>query len=510
MELPLRFFSILLTFLLFLYMVMKILKRTKTSDTTFHLPPGPWKLPLIGNLHQLLVGSPQHHILRDLAKKYGPLMHLQLGEVSTVVVSSPEFAKEIMKTHDLVFASRPRTLVSEIMSHGCTGAVFTPYGDYWRQVRRICTLELFSTKRVMSFRSIREEEVANLVSWVASKAGSTINLTEKVHSLIYGIASRAAFGNKFEDQELFISIIDEVTKIAAGLTVADLYPSIEFLQSVTGIRRQIEKLHRKTDRIMERIINEHKKNKESINMGKHEEEAEDLVDALLRVQGQGELEFPLTTDNIKAIILDIFGAGGETAATTIDWTMSELMKNPRLLEKAQAEVRQVFNSKSKVDETSIDEMKFLKLVIKEILRLHPPAPLLVPRESREKCVINGFELPMKTRIIVNAWAIGRDPEYWNEPEIFNPERFLDRPVDYKGTNFEFVPFGSGRRICPGMSFGLMNVEIALAMLLYHFDWKLPRGMKIEDLDMTEVFGITVRRKDDLQLIATPYHPSTAA
>lgn len=187
--------------------------------------------------------------------------------------------------------------------------------------------------------------------------------------------------------------------------------------------------------------------------------------------------------------------------------MCEMMKNPRVMKKAQAEVRQVFDAKGKVDETGIAEMKFLNLVIKETLRLHPPLPMLLPRVCGEKCEINGFDIPVKARVIVNAWAIGRDPEYWSDPESFIPERFLDRSVDYKGTNFEYIPFSAGRRICPGISFGLANMELPLAALLYHFDWKLPNELKHEDLDMTDAYGVTVKRKDDLHLIPIPYHPS---
>lgn len=186
--------------------------------------------------------------------------------------------------------------------------------------------------------------------------------------------------------------------------------------------------------------------------------------------------------------------------------MSEMMKHPRVMKKAQDEVRRVFNEKGSVDETCISEMKYLKSVIKEILRLHPPAPLLLPRECRESCVIsNGYEIPAKTMVIVNAWAIGRDSRYWNEPDSFYPERFLDSCVDFKGTNYEYIPFGAGRRMCPGMSFGMINVELPLALLLYHFDWQLPKGMKHEELDMTEMFGITVRRKLDLLMIPTAYY-----
>ena len=203
---------------------------------------------------------------------------------------------------------------------------------------------------------------------------------------------------------------------------------------------------------------------------------------------------------------DVFGAGGETSATTINWAMAEMIRDPRVMKKAQDEVREVFNIKGRVDEICVDELKYFKLVVKETLRLHPPAPLLLPRESREACEINGYHIPVKSKVIVNAWAIGRDPKYWSEAERFYPERFIDRSIDYRGNNLEYIPFGAGRRICPGTTFGLVSVELTLAFLLYHFHWKLPMGMKNEDLDMTEEFGVTVRRKDDLYLIPVTSPP----
>ncbi|KAL5833608.1 hypothetical protein ACOSQ3_017282 [Xanthoceras sorbifolium] len=508
-ELIIPSFSILFTFLLFLFMVLKIVKRSsKTSYTVLNLPPGPWKLPLIGNLHQLVAsGSLPHRGLRDLAKKYGPLMHLQLGELSTVVVSSPEFAKEVMKTHDVIFASRPYSLATNIMFYDATDIGFSPYGEYWRQLRKICILELLSMKRVQSFRSIREEEVSNLIHWLESKAGSLVNLSEKIHSLAYGVTSRAAFGKKCKDQDLFLSILKEGITLATGFNISDLFPSIKFLEWITGIKSQLQRVHQESDRILENIINDHKK---EMTTTLETDRIEDLVDVLLKFQEHGDLDFPLTANNVKAVILDIFTVGSETCATTIDWAMSELIKNPTLMKKAQAEVREVIDRIGKVDEMAIDEMKFLKLVIKETLRLHPSIAMLLPRECGEKCVINGFDIPIKTKVIVNAWAIGRDPEYWTEPENFIPERFLDSSIDYKGTNFEYIPFGAGRRICPEISFGIASVELPLAMLLYHFDWKLPDKMEHEDLDMTEGFGVSVRRKDDLCLIPIPYHPSQVA
>ncbi|KAJ4724621.1 Cytochrome P450 [Melia azedarach] len=505
MELVLSSFPMLVTFLLLVFMVLKLGKKFKGSERSLNLPPGPWKLPIIGNLHQL-VGSLPHHQLRNLANMYGPLMYLQIGEIPTIVVSSAESAKEVLKTHDIIFCSRVQTLTGKVITYNSSGMAFVPYGDQWRQLRKLCVMEVLSAKKVQSFRSTREQEVSNLISWIASKSGSVINLTEKLFSLSYDITSKAAFGNKCTDREIFISIMEEVMQLLVGANVADLFPSTRFLQSITGIKSRLQKIHKQADKIISSIIDEHKKHKERLQTGKDE----DIVDVLLSVQERADIEFPITTDNIKAIITEVFGAGSETTATTLDWALCEMMKNPRVLKRAQDEVREVFNKKGKVDETGIAEMQFLKLVIKETMRLHTPAPLLFPRECRESCKIDGFDIPAKATVIVNAWAIARDPKYWSEPESFMPERFLDCSIDFKGLDFEYIPFGSGRRICPGIPFAIANIELLLAMLLYHFDWKLPSGMKHEDLEMTEVFGAIVRRKYDLRIIPIPYCPSLVA
>lgn len=201
----------------------------------------------------------------------------------------------------------------------------------------------------------------------------------------------------------------------------------------------------------------------------------------------------------------MFSGGTETSSNLLEWTMSELMRNPEAMEKVQAEVRRVFGGHGKVDERRLDELIYLKSVIKETLRFHPPIPMLV-RECREKCEINGYDIPTKSRVILNVWAIGKDQNYWVEPNKFVPERFLDNSIDHKGTNFEFIPFGAGRRVCPGILFGMVSVEYTLSQLLYHFDWKLPDQMNPENLDMTEVVTAGLQRKNNLRLIPTPYVP----
>ncbi|XP_059443346.1 cytochrome P450 71D11-like [Corylus avellana] len=508
MELEALSFPILFSFLIFMLMVLKIGKGFKAHDS-LSLPPGPWKLPIFGNMHNFASGLPPHRALRELAKKHGPLMMLRLGEVSTLVVTSAEYAKEVMKTHDAIFANRPTVLSSEILSYDSTNIGSAPLGNYWRQLRKICVLELLSPKRVESYKSLREEELSNLIKLIGSKAGSTVNLSSVVFSIVYGITSRAAFGKKCEEQERFIEIVKELIEFAAGFNIADFFPSIKVLHVISGVRPRLETMHKDADSIMQKIINDHMAKAASAKAGEAAAAAdqEDLVDVLLKFHEQaGDTEFSLTFNNIKAVILDIFAAGSETSAITIIWAMSEMMKNPEVMEKAQAEVREVFNAKGVIDETAVYEMKYLKLVVKETLRLGPPSNLLIPRESSERCELKGYEIPAKTKVIVNAWAISRDPKYWTDPESFKPERFIDSSHDFKGTNFEYLPFGAGRRVCPGTNFGLAIVEYAIALLLYHFDWKLPNGMKPEDLDMTNIAGATVGRKEDLQLIPIAYTP----
>ncbi|KAJ9128521.1 hypothetical protein P3X46_034919 [Hevea brasiliensis] len=483
MELTFPTIPAICAFLLLLFMLTLLLKKKVNNNSTLKLPPGPWKLPFVGNIHCLL-GSLPHHKLADLAKKYGPLMHLQLGEVSVVVVSSAEAAEEVLKTQDIIFAQRPHPIASSILFYGCIDIAFSPYGSYWRQLRKICTVELLSPKRVQSFRSIREEEVSNFIKTISQTGKSPINLSEKLFLITNSIIQRAAVGKKCRDQEELVSAVERFISLSSGFAIADLYPSIKVFQQMSGLRPKLEKVHRQVDRIIESIIREHKSQATASQVGSGNE-VEDLIHVLLKLQEQGNLEFALSDASLKAIILDVFTAGTETSSSTLEWAMSELLKNPKLMKEAQAEVRRVFDPKGTVDETRIHELKFLKSVIKETLRLHPPLSLIA-RECGTSC------------------AIGRDPKYWIQAEEFHPERFLNSSIDYKGIDFEYLPFGSGRRKCPGISMGLANVELPLAQLLYHFDWKLASGLKPEELDMTEANGLTIRKRENLYLIPIPY------
>ncbi|TVU26456.1 hypothetical protein EJB05_29003, partial [Eragrostis curvula] len=198
---------------------------------------------------------------------------------------------------------------------------------------------------------------------------------------------------------------------------------------------------------------------------------------------------------------DIFAAGSETSATALVWAMAELIKNPKAMKRATAEVRSVFSSHSRVTEQALGELRYLQLVIRETFRLHPPIPLLLPRQAREPCRVLGYDISQGTMVFVNVWALGRDERYWSgDPEEFRPERFEEASeVDFRGSDFELLPFGAGRRICPGMMFGLANVELPLASLLFHFDWEAPGVADPAEFDMNETFGLIVGRKGGLLL-----------
>ncbi|PIA28378.1 hypothetical protein AQUCO_07000007v1 [Aquilegia coerulea] len=431
-----------------------------------------------------LAGLAPHRSLRDLALKYGPVMHLKLGSISTIVVSSAEVAKEIMKTHDLVFASRPKILSAKVLGYNYTDVALTPYGAYWRQLRKICILELLNTKRVQSYRFVREEELALLVQSITSSCAEPVDLAEKLFNFNHDLTTRITFGKKSDDWFRFKGAVREGTLLAGGFHVGDFFPSLEFVSTLSGMKARIKKNFIELDSILSKVIEEHLMKDE-----KNEVEHEDLVDVLLRVKKNEELE-------------DLFVGGTENATNTVEWAMSEMMKNPLIMEKAQTEVRTVVGRKPTVQESDLNELTYMKLVIKETLRLHTPLPLLIPRESMETCTINGYEIPAKTRAIINYWAIAMDPLSWKDPEKFEPERFINNSIDFKGMDFEFIPFGAGRRICPGISLGVMNIELSLAALLFHFDWKLPNSMKSEELDMDESFGLTLFKRNSLRLVPT--------
>ncbi|XP_022956391.1 cytochrome P450 71B26-like [Cucurbita moschata] len=479
--------------------LLKIIRKQRKPNNKL-LPPGPPKLPLLGHLH--LLGSLPHRSLSQLSKKYGPVMLLQLGSVPTIVISSAAAARELFKFHDLASCSRPPLHANGRLSYNYLDMSLTPYGEHWRNVRKICMLELFSAQRVQSFQEIREEEVGRLVKSISqsSSSSSPIDVSDKSYSLTANIITRVAFGSIFSggklDDEHFQHVVRRAVAAIGSFSMTDFFPTFGWIiDRLNGVHGRLEKSFGVLDAFFQSVVDNR------INFKEISKNEENIVDVLLRMERESSESDALkvTQDCIKALIKDIFLAGVETGAGTIVWAMAELVRNPRVMKKLQDEIRSGIKEDS-VKEIDLEKLEYLKMVVKEVMRLHPPAPLLLPRETISPFKLNGYDIEPKAHLHINVWAIGRDPQYWTNPEEFFPERFIGSNIDYKGQNFELLPFGGGRRICPGINMATLTVELALANLLLCFDWKLPDEMKEEDVDMEEDVGLTVAQKSPLQLI----------
>ncbi|KAK1401615.1 premnaspirodiene oxygenase-like [Heracleum sosnowskyi] len=330
-----QFILTFLSFLLILYFFLFFKK--KTTNNAQNLPPGPRKLPIIGNIHEL-GGFSQHVVLSNMSKKHGPLMHLQLAEISAIVVSSSSIAKLVYKTHDLAFSDRAQVQVSKIILDGCKDVVFNRYDDYWRQMRKICTVDLLTSNKVKSFRSIREDEAWSLVESIKNSLDSPTNLTHKFCSLANSITCRAAIGEKSKYQDELIHSIEAMAFLGGGFDIVDLFPSYRFLHVFSSVKSQLKRIKSRLDDIFFNIIKEHEakrattKDRDGFVAGE-----EDLVDVLLRVQEKNGLSFPITSKNIQGVICDMLTGGTDTASNVLDWAMAELIRNPEVMKKAQAE-----------------------------------------------------------------------------------------------------------------------------------------------------------------------------
>ncbi|XAR59102.1 hypothetical protein NMG60_11014754 [Bertholletia excelsa] len=463
------------------------------------LPPGPRGFPVIGNM--LMMDHLTHRGLARLAEKYGGLFHMKMGGLHVAVVSSPAVAREVLQAQDSVFSNRPATVAISYLTYDRADMAFAHYGPFWRQMRKLCVMKVFSRKRAESWASVREE-VETLVAAIKDRVGSPVNVGEMVFSFTKNIIYRAAFGSiSHEGQDEFVKIMQEFSKLFGAFNVADFIPSLGWIHG-QGFNKRLEKARGALDRFIDKIIDDHMaKKKRSVH------EDTDMVDELMAFyseDGSGSNnadDLKITRDNIKALIMDVMFGGTETVASAIEWAMAELMRSRDDLKRVQQELADVVGLDRRVQESDIEKLTFFKCVIKETLRLHPPIPLLL-HETASDAAVTGYRIPAKSRVMINAFAICRDKDSWEDPDVFKPSRFLDGCApDFKGSHFEFIPFGSGRRSCPGMQLGLYAMELTVAHLCHSFTWELPDGMKPSELDMSDTFGLTAPRT--VQLTGVP-------
>ncbi|CAD6219071.1 unnamed protein product [Miscanthus lutarioriparius] len=486
------------------------------SRRLYNLPPGPKPWPIIGNLN--LVGALPHRSIHELSRKYGPLMQLQFGSFPVVVGSSVDMAKFFLKTHDVVFTDRPKTAAGKYTTYNYRDITWSPYGAYWRQARKMCLTELFSAKRLESYEYIRAAEVRALLRdlHAASGSGRTVMLKDYLSTVSLNVITRMVLGKKYLDKEEaaagsvtmttpeeFKWMLDELFLLNGVLNIGDSIPWLDWMD-LQGYIKRMKKLSKMFDRFLEHVVEEH--NQRRLPEGK-DFVAKDMVDVLLQIADDPTLEVELDRESVKAFTQDLIAGGTESSAVTVEWAISELLKKPEVIAKATEELDRVIGRGRWVTEKDIPSLPYVDAIVKETMRLHPVAPLLVPRLAREDTTVAGYDIPTGTRVLVSVWSIGRDPALWDAPEEFMPERFLGSKLDVKGQDYELLPFGSGRRMCPGYSLGLKVIQVSLANLLHGFEWSLPDGVTKEELSMEEIFGLSTPRKFPLEAVVEPKLPA---
>ncbi|KAD3337063.1 hypothetical protein E3N88_32583 [Mikania micrantha] len=473
-----------------------IFKTYKSSRANAPLPPTPFRLPVIGNLH--LLGPIIHQHFHKLSFKYGPVFRLFLGSTPCIVVSSAKVVEEIYRESENVFLRRPPIAANYNVTYGGKGFIFAPYGSYWKFVKKITMSQLLSGNTLDILLQVRRDEINHFIKNLSRKAkvGKSVEIEVMLGNVTSNMISRMVTGNKYaeEDDEVgdIMKIMADVDKLYGKLNLSD---HIWFFKNIDlqGIEKTSMDIRKRFDALMDKILIEHEEAREqNIETRK----VKDLLNILLEISEDDHMEIKLTRDNIKALILDIFLAGTDTSSKTIEWALAELINHPNIMKKAVEEIDQVVGKNRLLQESDIPNLPYLQSIVKETLRLHPVAPM-IQRLSSEDCIVGGYHIPANTTTFINLWSLGRDPTYWERPLEFRPERFEDKQIDVRGQNFHFLPFGSGRRMCPGTTLGLMFVYTILGSMIQCFTWKAGKYGNLTSVDMEEGVAITLRRANPL-------------
>ncbi|KAL8473628.1 hypothetical protein ACS0TY_030463 [Phlomoides rotata] len=490
-----------LTIVLGLLFAVTVIHALQTLSTRGKkLPPGPTPLPLIGSLH--LLGDQPHKSFSRLSKTYGPLMCLRLGFINTVVVSSTAMAKEVLQKQDLTFSSR--NIPDAIHAHDQFkySVIWLPVAARWRGLRKALNSNIFSGSRLDANQHLRSRKVQELISYCqkSSQSGDAVDVGRAAFRTSLNLLSNTIFSKDLTDPysdsaKEFKDLVWNIMVEAGKPNLVDFFP---FLQKIDpqGIRRRMTVHFGKVIELFSGLISERlQKGKQQNNAGN------DVIDVLLTTSNESPDEMDRT--HIERMCLDLFVAGTDTTSSTLEWAMAEALRNPETMNRAKAELEQAVGKGKIIDEADISRLPYLRCMVKETLRIHPPVPFLIPRRVDQDVEVAGFTVPKNSQVFVNAWSIGRDPEIWENPLDFKPERFLESEIDMRGRDFELIPFGAGRRICPGLPLAVRMVPVMLGSLLNSFDWKLAGGIAPKELDMEEKFGITLQKAQPLRAVPIP-------
>ncbi|WZZ91650.1 cytochrome P450 81C13-like [Brassica napus] len=452
------------------------------------LPPSPTSLPIIGHLH-LIKKFPLPQALHLLSSIHGPVLFLKFGCRPVLVLSSPESIEECFANHDQTLANRPRTITSDHFSYGYKNFGLAPYGDLWRTLRRLSTLEVFSSTSLQKNSFIRNEEVLNLCSRLFRSSVDSRKVDLKYHFtlLTAQVMLRLVSGSRGveesgpESEKRFFDDFKSRFFSSMSMNVCDFFPVLRWI-GFKGIEKRVMEMQRMRDEYLQRLIDD-------IRMKKFDSTGS-VVEKFLRLQ-ETEPEF-YSDDVIKGIVVLMFNGGTDTSPAVMEWAMSVLLNHPDKLEKLREEIRSNAKHKGIIQDSDLSSLPYLRCVIYETLRLYPVAPLLLPHCSSKRFNLGNYELPENTMLFVNAWDVHRNGELWEDGDVFKPERFEGFLGDRDG--YRFLPFGVGRRACPGAGFGMRTVALAVGALVQCFDWeKVDEG----DIDMRAVFGVAMSKAEPL-------------
>ncbi|XP_076927779.1 cytochrome P450 93A3-like [Bidens hawaiensis] len=481
-------------FLMFLFSSVLISNLYKSFRFKSRLPPTPFCLPIIGHLH--LLTPIIHQGLHKLSRRHGPVFRLFLGSTPCVVISTPETSKEIFKTHDNAFSDRPCNSIVDYFAYGGKDFVFAPYGSYWKFMKKIITSELLNSATLDHLFPVRRDEINRFIKYLSQKAidGKSVELEGELMKLTSNVISRLFMSKRCSEEEDgsqdITTIITEEVEIVGKFNLSD---HIWFCKNLDlqGFVRKSKDIRRRFDALMETIISDHE-----VTIKQDTSEAKDLLNILLHISEDKSTETKLTRENIKVFILEILIAGTDSSALTIEWALAELINHPNIMKKAVEEIDQVIGKNRLIQESDIPNLPYLQAIVKESLRLHRTVPM-IPRSSTQDCTVGGYHIPANTTTLVNVWSLGRDPTHWDTPLEFRPERFDGKQLNVRGQHFHLLSFGSGRRMCPGTSLGLLMVHVTLGAMIQCFEWKAGENGNLATVDMEEGIGVTLPRANPL-------------
>lgn len=455
-----------------------------------------------------------HRTLGALADEYGPIFTLKFGTKKALVISNWEMAKECFTTNDMVVSSRPKLVAFELMGYNHAILGFAPYGPYWRELRKITTLEILSPRRVEQLQHVRVSEVQNSIKdlfnvWSSTKndAGyALVELKQWFSHLLFNMVLQMVVGKRYfsakivddEKAQRCVKAVKEFVRLLGVFTAGDAIPYLRCFD-FGGHEKAMKETAKDLDSILNEWLEEHRQHRK---LGKNVDRVQDFMDVMISLLDGKTIDGVDADTMIKSTVLTVIAGGTDTSNSALTWATCLILRNPFALEKVIAELDIQIGKERCISESDISKLIYVPAIVKETLRLYPPGPLSGPREFTENCTLSGYNIKKGTRLITNLWKIHTDPNIWSDPLKFEPERFLmiHKDIDIRGQHFELLPFGSGRRICPGISFGLQMVHLTLASFLHSFEILNP---STEPLDMTETFGLVNTKATPLEILIKP-------